>query len=343
MEALSLAVRLGLPRVVGTDRRLPQAADVLDGAGPARAGEVEVAIEYLNIDSASWSDLVQVTDGSAERIEAELLALARQSGKIRNPRTGSGGMLVGTVTSLGEQRAAPAVGTRIASLISLSATPLRLNRISVSSSSKPLVKAGGVAYLPASAPIAEVPDDLPLTTSLQILDVCGAPAWVHRYSAVGNTVVVLGAGGKSGTLCVAQALQNVGPDGRVIAVCWPPETTSVFDGTGAEAIATDCTDAVAVAESVHGLVAHGADLVVACANVPGCEGAAVLAADPHGTVVFFSMATSFTAATLGAESIGYPVTMIMGNGYLDGHAARAIDIYRRNSWLQGLFGGANAN
>lgn len=343
MEALSLAARLGLSRVTGTERRLPQAADVLDGTGPARAGEVEVSIEYLNIDSASWSDLVQFTDGSVPQIEAELLSLARQTGKIRNPRTGSGGMLVGTVTALGEHRTTPAVGTRVASLISLSATPLHLDRISVSSSSKPLVQAQGRAYLPASAPIAEVPADLPLTTSLQILDVCGAPAWVHRYSAAGSSAVVLGAGGKSGTLCVAQALESVGTDGCVVAICWPPETASIYDDTAAEVITVDCTDAVAVAESVQGFLPNGADLVVACANVPGCEGAAVMAANPHGTVIFFSMATSFTAATLGAESIGYPVTMIMGNGYLDGHAERAIDIYRKNSWLQGRFGGANAD
>lgn len=338
-----LAEHLGLSRVLDERRRLPQAAERLDGTGPARPGEVAIAIEYLNIDSASWSDLRTHTGDDGSAIATELLTWSRTYGKIKNPRTGSGGMLVGTVTTLGDGRQQPAIGTRVATLVSLSATPLELDKIAVSHSNKPLVRAGGTAYLPPSAPLAEVPDDLPLTTSLQILDVCGAPAWVQRYATEGQSVVVLGAGGKSGVLCVAQALQNVGSAGRVVAVCWPPETADIFRETDAEVVAVDCTDAIAVADAVQNVIGGGADLVVVCANVSGCEGAAVLAAAREGTVVFFSMATSFATATLGAESVGKPVTMVMGNGYLDGHAELAISVYRTNTWLQSLFGEPNAH
>ena len=57
-------------------------------------------------------------------------------------------------------------------------------------------------------------------------------------------------------------------------------------------------------------------MTVVCVDVPGCEGGAILATAEGGTVVFFSMATSFTAAALGAEGLAADVTMLVGNGYV---------------------------
>jgi L-erythro-3,5-diaminohexanoate dehydrogenase len=54
-------------------------------------------------------------------------------------------------------------------------------------------------------------------------------------------------------------------------------------------------------------------------------------------VLFFSMATSFTAAALGAEGLAADVTMIVGNGYLPGHADLALDIVRSDAGVRGLF------
>jgi L-erythro-3,5-diaminohexanoate dehydrogenase len=72
----------------------------------------------------------------------------------------------------------------------------------------------------------------------------------------------------------------------------------------------------------------GADVTVVCVDVPGCEHGAILATADGGTVVFFSMATSFAAAALGAEGLAADVTMLVGNGYLPGHAAYALDLVR---------------
>jgi L-erythro-3,5-diaminohexanoate dehydrogenase len=81
----------------------------------------------------------------------------------------------------------------------------------------------------------------------------------------------------------------------------------------------------------------GADLVFVCTNVPGCEGGAVLSAADDGTVVFFSMATSFTAAALTAEGLGKSCTMLIGNGYVPGHADLALDLARSDERLLDRF------
>ena len=80
-----------------------------------------------------------------------------------------------------------------------------------------------------------------------------------------------------------------------------------------------------------------ADLVVNCASVPNTEMAAILSVRDGGTVIFFSMATSFTAAALGAEGVGKDVQMIVGNGYVPRHAELTLELLRRQEGLRRLF------
>jgi len=93
-------------------------------------------------------------------------------------------------------------------------------------------------------------------------------------------------------------------------------------------VEADARDALAVETAIAPLLPGGADLVVNCVNVGGTELASILCARDEGTVYFFSMSTSFTAAALGAEGVAKDVTMIVGNGYAKGHAAVALQTLR---------------
>src|SRR5919202_5307338 len=116
----------GIDRSVEPPGVLPQQASVLDPSLPLRPGEVGIEVDYLNIDSASYRQLREQCDGDAAAMADEIMSIVRKAGKMHNPVTGSGGMLVGTVTELGPDRSEPARGTRIATLVSLTLTPLEL-------------------------------------------------------------------------------------------------------------------------------------------------------------------------------------------------------------------------
>jgi L-erythro-3,5-diaminohexanoate dehydrogenase len=326
--------RYGVHRSLEPRGVLPQQARVLDTSLPLGPGEVLIDVEYLNVDSASWHQLRSETGGGAGAMSARIREIVAGTGKMHNPVTGSGGMLVGTVTALGEQRATPAIGTRIATLVSLTLTPLVLEEIVALDPGSEKVAVRGRAILFESGIYAPVPEGFPDAVTLGVLDVCGAPAWMARLAKPGMRVVVVGAGGKSGMLACAQAARSVGPEGRVVGLCWPESTVVAAKEAGAETIAVDCTDPLAVGEAVAGsLGGRAADLVFVCANVPGCEGGAILACADEGKIVFFSMATSFQAAALGAEGLGKSCEMIVGNGYLPGHAELALDLVRRDPVL----------
>jgi L-erythro-3,5-diaminohexanoate dehydrogenase len=102
-------------------------------------------------------------------------------------------------------------------------------------------------------------------------------------------------------------------------------------------VTADARDPVALRDAVFAVNAGGADVTVVCVDVPGCEGGAVLATRAGGTVVFFSMATSFPAAALGAEGLAADVTMLIGNGYVPGHADYAVELIREEPGVRSLF------
>ena len=330
--------RFGTHRSLDPPGTLPQQARVLDPSAPLAPDEVAIDVEYLNIDSASWHQINIACGGDADRMRSAITEIVAERGKMQNPVTGSGGMLVGTVAELGAHRTEPAVGTKIATLVSLTLTPLSLDEIVHLDPASEKVEVRGRAVLFGSGIYAEVPSDMPHEAALGILDVCGAPAWVKRLAEPGMDIVVIGAGGKSGVLSVAQAARVLGDQGRLLGLCWPPETLQAAKDAGAEAVAVDCTDALAVMGAVYDAFGGPADLVIVCANVPGCEGGAIAACDDFGRVLFFSMATSFSSAALTAEGLGKSCEMTIGNGFLPGHADLALDLVRSDPVLRERFG-----
>jgi L-erythro-3,5-diaminohexanoate dehydrogenase len=327
----------GLRRVVSPRGVLPQRADVLDPAPPLGEDELAIDVAALNVDAASFRQLDAAAGGDPARIAAEVERIVRARGKLHNPVTGSGGMLLGSVREVGPLHPAAGAlqpGARIATLVSLTLTPLRLDRIVAVHRSAERVDCEGVAILFASGPWAALPPDLPEGLALAALDVCGAPALAARHLAPGQRVLVIGAG-KSGALVCAEAREALGPAGILAVADRSEAALAAIRGAGLcdRALALDATDAVAALE--RSTAAGGPfDLVVNCASVPGTEMASVLCAREGGTVIFFSMATSFTAAALGAEGIGKDVLLVIGNGYVPGHAERTLGLLRRSAALR---------
>jgi L-erythro-3,5-diaminohexanoate dehydrogenase len=332
---------VGLHRVLEPPGVLPQAARRLDPDPRIREDEVRVRLERLNLDAASYRQLHTEHGGDPDRIRAEVLEIIRSRGKMHNPVTGSGGMLIGVVDEVGpESPLGLTPGMRIATLVSLTLTPLRVtDDLARWDGRGEQVPAEGHAILFARSIAAELPDDLPPGLSLAVMDVCGAPALTHRVVAARTApvVAVIGAAGKSGSLALAAA-RRAGAARTVGVVPFAAEADRLrAAGLADDVVLADARDPIALAEAVAGHGGEGADVTVVCVDVPGCEHGAILATAAGGTVVFFSMATSFSAAALGAEGLAADVTMLIGNGYAPGHANLALDLLRTEPGVRKIF------
>ena len=345
MPDQAVASPLGLHRVIDPPGVLPQAARRLDADPALWADEVRIRVETLNLDAASFRQLWQGHDHDGDAVRAVVLDIVRERGKMQNPVTGSGGMLVGTVEEVGpDSPLGLVVGQRVATLVSLSLTPLRIDDdLRRWDGRTEQVPCDGTAILFGRSIAAVLPDDLPAPLAMMVMDVCGAPALVRRvvtsYADRGHapTVVVIGAAGKSGSLSLAAA-RDAGA-ATTVGVVPALAEDQLLAGTGLadRVVIADARDPVALSTAVTSALGNPADVSVVCVDVPGCEHGAVLSTADGGTIIFFSMATSFSAAALGAEAVAADVTMLVGNGYVPGHAAYALDLLRRTPAVRALF------
>jgi L-erythro-3,5-diaminohexanoate dehydrogenase len=335
---------VGLHRVLEPPGVLPQAAWRLDPDPRLRRDEARVRVERLALDAASFRQLTHAHGGDGDAVRASVLSIIQTRGKMHNPVTGSGGMLVGTVEETGpDSPLGLAPGDRIATLVSLTLTPLAVSGgLAGWDGHSEQIPCDGHAILFGRSITARLPADLSPELALAVLDVCGAPAQTHRvvarYAAQGRppVVAVIGGAGKSGSLALAAA-RRAGAARTIGVVPGHAEHDALTSAALADAVAlADARDPVALADAVQ--AAGGpADVTIVCADVPGCEHGAILATADRGTVVFFSMATSFTAAALGAEGLAADVTLMIGNGYAAGHADAALGILRTCPGVRALF------
>lgn len=335
--------KYGIHRVIEPQGVLTQAAQKIDNDMTKEySNEIVCDVISLNIDSASFTQIKQAAGGDKSKIEEMILSIVGERGKMQNPVTGSGGMFIGRVAYIGEdlKDIDVKVGDKIASLVSLSMTPLKIEKIKAIHMDIDRVDVEAKAVLFESAIYAKLPDDMTEALALAALDVAGAPAQARKLPKEGDSVLILGANGKSGVLCGYEAMKAVGPKGNVVGVVRNPKQVDALLELGVfhKVIVASATEPVAVLEAA--LEANGGreyDVSISCVNVESCEMSAILPVRDDGIVYFFSMATSFTKAALGAEGVGKDVMMIVGNGYTKNHAEITLNVLRESEKLRKLF------
>jgi L-erythro-3,5-diaminohexanoate dehydrogenase len=335
--------KYGVHRVIEPEGVLPQPAWKIDNyMDEIYDNEILIDVHTLNIDSASFTQIEEEAGGDVEKIKAKMLQIVEERGKHHNPVTGSGGMLIGTVEKMGEalKDHELKIGDRIATLVSLSLTPLRIDEIIEVKKNIDQVHIRGKAILFESGIYAKLPEDMEDTLALAVLDVAGAAAQTAKLVKPGDTVLIIGAGGKSGLLCLHEAKKRAGITGSVIGLGHSNSSCDRIRELGAADIVLqgDATNPLEILDLVSEATGGKlADLVINTVNIQNTEMASILATKDDGRIYFFSMATSFTKAALGAEGVGKDVEMIVGNGYTKGHAEISLEVLRENEKLKEIF------
>jgi L-erythro-3,5-diaminohexanoate dehydrogenase len=333
----------GTHRVIEPVGVLPQPALKIDNDMEIYDNEILIDVQTLNIDSASFTQIKEEAGGNEEEIKRIMKGIVDERGKHQNPVTGSGGMLIGTVEKIGpalEGKTDLKVGDKLATLVSLSLTPLRIDEFLEIRPDVDQVDIKGKAILFESGIYAVLPDDIPEKLALSVLDVAGAPAQTAKLVKPGDTVVVVGGAGKSGMLCLYEAKKRAGVTGKVICIDYLDEGLDrAKEANLADYyIQADATKAVEIMNKVSEITDGAmADIVINVVNIPNTEMTSILLTKDHGITYFFSMATHFTKAALGAEGVSKDITMIVGNGYTKDHAAISLQIMRESEELRRIF------
>jgi L-erythro-3,5-diaminohexanoate dehydrogenase len=337
---MNLATRLGINRVIEPRGAAPQAADRLDSRLPPGAAELVIDVEFLNLDATSHRQIREACDADPARMADRIAEIVAARGKMHNPVTGSGGVLVGRVAAVGDAYPGegPACGERIVPLASLSLIPLALNQVGPLDPDSPQIPVRGRAILPPIVPWSRTPEDLALAVVVSALDVYGAPSHTRALARPGARVTVIGAG-RAGLLSAAAAREATGDAAHVSVIDVREDSLQNVRAAvpGVSVVHADATDAPATLAALTDAGADEADLTLLVANQGRCELAAVLATAPDGVVVLFSMAASLTAAALGAEGVASTARLLVGNGYAADHGSYALDLLRGDERLHTHF------
>ncbi|WP_270940548.1 L-erythro-3,5-diaminohexanoate dehydrogenase [Romboutsia lituseburensis] len=334
--------KYGTHRVIN-ENVLPQPAIKVNNDMNIYDNEVLINVSALNIDSASFTQIEEECNHDVEKIKSKILEIVNEKGKMQNPVTGSGGMLIGTIEKIGSElvdKIDLKVGDKVATLVSLSLTPLRIDEIIDIKPDIDRVEIKGKAVLFESGIYAKLPKDMEENLALAALDVAGAPAQTQKLVKEGDSVLILGAAGKSGMLCCYEARKKTGRKGKVIGL--------VIDDNQAQCLIENKLVDVAIigdAKNPNDVLqkvlrvnkGKEVDLCINCVNVTNTEMSSILPVKDNGCVYFFSMATAFTKAALGAEGVGKDVTMIIGNGYTKGHAEVTLNALKESENLRKIF------
>ena len=168
---------------------LPQAAERLDTRRELWPDEVRIRVERLNLDAASFRQLERTHDGDGDAVRAAVLDIVASRGKMQNPETGSGGMLVGTVEEVGpESPLGLAVGDRVATLVSLTLTPLVIeDGLARWDGRSEQVPGRRLRHPVRPLDRRRAPRRPAAELALSVMDVCGAPALTARVVAGTST------------------------------------------------------------------------------------------------------------------------------------------------------------
>src|SRR6056297_2663379 len=308
----------GTHRVIQPEGALPQPAKKIDNTMEIYSNEILIDVQTLNVDSASFTQIKNACDSDETKIANMINDIVIEKGKLQNPVTGSGGMLIGTIKEIGPDFPDQSlkVGDKIATLVSLSLTPLKIDEIVKVNKGTDQVDIKGQAILFESGLYAVLPEDISEKLALAVLDVAGAPAQVDKL------------------------VKKEGPDGKVIVIEYSEENAKRIENMGIadEVIIANATKPVTICEKINDITNGDlCDVVINNVNVEETEMSSILITKDEGIVYFFSMATSFTRAALGAEGVGKDINMIIGNGYNKGHADLSLQIIRESKQIRELF------
>lgn len=321
----------GLHRVMENENKFPQAAARLDNSMQPQADEVLLDVQMLNIDSSSFRQLKAAHNNDEQKIAAAILDIVQSRGKMHNPVTNSGGMLIGNVIAVGDDIDSEVKpGDNIATLVSLTLTPLQIDEIISVSHNEAQLQVKGKALLFKDSPFAHIPADLNHKIVLSALDVCGAPRLMQVHVKQKDEILILG-GGTSGILSAIAALDKGNTTVTILEK--NAQRIEKINSLNLPFTVVQC-DVSFIKEYIG--YANRFNLIFDCTNIPDVEMTSIICARHDGKILYFNTATSFTQAALGAEGIGKQVTMIIGNGFYPNHAAYTLDLLRKYPKVQTL-------
>lgn len=333
--------KFGMHRVIEPKGVLPQPAWKIDNKMDLNEDEILIEVETININSSSFRQICTEYDHDITKIKEMIIKIIELRGKLHNPITNTGGILLGKVKKIGNKYnniEKLKVGDYVIPLVSLSLIPLKINKIIQMDIKSSQLQVEGEAILFSSCLVMKLEKDIRSEYLITLMDEAGSYFQSYMSSNKGDKVLIMGANGKSGLICAFAVKDKIGDTGNIVGIVHTEESKTLLEKYNIfdKVYKCDATKPLEIYNALK-LSEEGLyDLTINCVNTFGTEASSILSTKDKGTIYFSNLATNYNSACLTAEGIGRDVNIIPYKGYLEGHVDFAINLFRKYKVLREL-------
>lgn len=335
-----MTIKYGIQRVLEPQHVLPTSAWKLDNGRTIYPNELKVSIQRIHLEGTGFKQICTEFNDDDKKIKQAIIDMVIRRGKLHNPVTDTGGLVLGVVEEIGkdyENSQGLKVGDLVICNASAASMPMYIESISNVDRAYNQVEAKGYVIAHDKIPIVKAMDDISSDMLMFAFDQSGTLYRLKTLLEGKEKFLIVGNSMLTNLLYGHVIRRELGSDCEITCLLDKKSNTRIAGNSIDELIKitfdeVSYLDILRPVESVEKLGADSYyDLSVNCAEIPGAETINILATKPGGTVLFANLINNLNIAIYITESISKPLDVRGAEGYLEGYADFDIELVRELS------------
>lgn len=332
-----MSMTYGIKRVLEPQHVLPTSAWRLDNSLNIYPDELRVSIKRIHLEGTGFKQICTEVNDNEKKIKQQIIDIVIRRGKLHNPVTDTGGLVMGVIEEIGSEYHNPQglkVGDKIICNVSVASVPMYIEDITSLNKAFNQVEATGYAIVHDLIPLVKIPEDLPLDLMMFTFDQSGTLYRLHQLIGDSKKFLVVGNSMLTNLLYGYVIRREAGPDAEIVCL-FDKRTSMRMVGKGIDELIEKVFNEVHFInilrpmECMRQLNAESLfDFSINCAEIPGAETINILATKPEGTVLFANLINNLNIALYITESMSKPLCVRCAEGYLKEYDIFDMEIVR---------------
>ena len=332
-----MSITYGTKRVLEPKHVLPTSAWKLDNGRNIYPDELKVSIQRIHLEGTGFKQICTESNDDEKKIRQAIIDVVIRRGKLHNPVTDTGGLVMGRVEEIGaeyDNSLGLKVGDAVICNASAASIPMYIEDITAVDRAFNQIEAKGYAIAHSLIPLVKAPEDVPLDMLMFVFDHSGTLFRLDElvgskknFLVVGNNVLT--------NLIYGYVIRRKAGAGSQITCLLDKKTNMRFTGRGIDRLMSQVFDEVNFLDILRPLecmrqldAESSFDLSINCAEIPGAETINILATKPGGTVMFANLINNLNIALYITESISKSLDVRGAEGYLEDYDQFDVQIVR---------------
>ena len=323
-----MTIQYGIQRVLEPQHVLPTSAWKLDNSRNIYPNELKVSIKRIHLEGTGFKQICTESNDDEKKIKQSIVDVVIRRGKLHNPVTDTGGLVMGVIEEIGAEYANHQgfeVGDLVICNASAASFPMHIENISAIDRAYNQVEAKGYVIVHNEIPVVKAPKGISNEMLMFAFDQSGTLYRLKTLLEGKNKFLIVGNSMLTNLLYGYVIRRELGQECEITCLLDKKSNTKIA-GKGIDNLIQNVFDEVNyldILRPVECMAKLGAesyyDLSVNCAEIPGAETINILATKPKGTVLFANLINNLNIALYITESISKPLDIRGAEGYLEGY------------------------